>query len=65
MLLELDLPRRGRAPGFRAIHFSLCPMASRDALGVAGQADREAVAFRGTGRRLARAAYGLGFRFRV
>ena len=43
-------------------------MASRDASGVASsiclakQADLEAVAFSCTGRRLARAAYGLGFR---
>ena len=43
-------------------------MASRDASGVANsiclakQADLEAVAFSCTGRRLARAAYGLGFR---
>ena len=46
-------------------------MASRDASGVANsiclakQADLEAVAFSCTGRRLARAAYGLGFRVRV
>ena len=43
-------------------------MASRDASGMASsiclakQADLEAVAFSCTGRRLARAAYGLGFR---
>ena len=45
-------------------------MASRDASGVASsiclakQADLEAVAFSCTGRRLARAAYGLGLGFR-
>ena len=64
----LASPAGVRVGGLGLIHYYIVPYGSRDASGVANsiclakQADLEAVAFSCTGRRLARAAYGLGFR---